>query len=171
VDAARFTPSPITARMDYASLGRYVDVVEHGPDAPVETLRTGTDSMRVKAACKPGRYYWCRKLRPTGDLRQRRQSRFRRTRWVFMLLRYRTGRSRSFAALRDAARKPHLGLSSRAHHAFHCVAGLVFTAKHSGRIHNHEPLGEIARHWVRRRAALGERPMSAGTGSNNPTAK
>lgn len=45
-------PSP--PEMDYASLGRYVDVVEHGPDAPVELLRTGTDSMHVKARVQPG---------------------------------------------------------------------------------------------------------------------
>jgi hypothetical protein len=45
-------PSP--PEIDYASLGRYVDAVERGPDAPAELRRIDTDGMRVKARLQPG---------------------------------------------------------------------------------------------------------------------
>ena len=45
-------PSP--PEIAYASLHRYVDAVEHGPNASAEVHRIDTDGMRVKAHLQPG---------------------------------------------------------------------------------------------------------------------
>jgi len=55
VDAAQIRairPSPVD--LDYASLHKYVDVVERGPDAPLEFRRINTDEMHVKTRLQPG---------------------------------------------------------------------------------------------------------------------
>jgi hypothetical protein len=55
VDAGRLLAiAPAPPQMDTASLNRYVDAVEHGPDSPVAMQWLDTDSMRLRARVEPG---------------------------------------------------------------------------------------------------------------------
>ena len=55
VDAAQIRAVlPNSPQTSYATLYRYVDVIEHGPDAPAEFQRLDTDAVRLKARLQPG---------------------------------------------------------------------------------------------------------------------
>jgi hypothetical protein len=55
VDAARIHAIPVSdAQMDYDTLRKYLDIVERGPDSPVQLQWDGTDQMRLHARVGAG---------------------------------------------------------------------------------------------------------------------
>jgi hypothetical protein len=55
VDSTRIHAIPVTdTQMEYDLLRKYVDVVERGPDSPVQLVQDGTDQMRLHASLQPG---------------------------------------------------------------------------------------------------------------------
>ncbi|MEO8596125.1 MAG: hypothetical protein ABI759_22590 [Candidatus Solibacter sp.] len=55
VDAASMAALPVSdAELNVNNIHRYVDVVERGPEAPVQLWRNGTDEIHLKARLAPG---------------------------------------------------------------------------------------------------------------------